>query len=414
MSAKAHPLILFWNNECMKTKQKFHVRAGVSCIFLFAILFVVMFESCEEKEPQRFEIKDVTIDATGYTGSTPKFLFSTGDISYSETLPKVKPGAKIRVHIYNDQEQLSGTDFRFDWSLSTPAPVSTIGAFAEFTATSDLQIHVTISDVMELITHRDDGTFLNINKIYGWADRVFVVRYNSEPLYSIQAFAYHPKQQRYYASVTGNNTANGIVGGYLYTIDPITNIATRINENNGTSGIQWTDIDSWAVGEDDSLVAIGDFGDRGTGIGKFGKDGGPSLTVRNIDICCGGIVLDQKTKQILAANGVNSGPGEVDIENISANGTILNSTTISTFLNFPRNMADGISIPTGLAKDEEGILYGVIRTTFPPLLQTREYYFVKINLHSPSIEYISTLDGAFEMTYHNYYGLAWIPRHVLN
>jgi hypothetical protein len=267
-----------------------------------------------------------------------------------------------------------------------------------------------VKDVL-ITSHRASGKFYKLDKSTGAQTEIFTATYDGATLNEIRGFVYHPKQNLFYASINSYKDQDGIQLGHLYTIHPKTKVATRINENDGNNGAYdvWDAIVNWAVASDDSLVAVGDFNSDGNGIVKFGIDGGRSLKTAEVDFCCGlGLVYDKSTKILLVGNEPN-GTEEVRIDEITQTGTITDTYTITEFDNFPA--ATDLSVTDlylkAMAKDKDGTIYGIVYNVD----DTKESYFVKVDIENLTITYISTLG---EDSANQYNTLAFIPGKFAN
>jgi hypothetical protein len=382
--------------------------------FTLFLLFVcvIAIQSCKDDETPTFKVGSSTINDDEYTaGGSLKLLYSKDNgNTYSETLSNFKAGDKILVKINNGTIDLTSEDFTFDWSGSAPAPVNSTSDVAEFTATSaNSTINVVVADIWALITsHRTSGKFYTLDKTTGAATEAFTPTYDGATLNEVRAFVYHPTKKLYYASVNSYVNQDGLQAGFLYTIDPSTKVATRINNNDGNGGAYeiWDAIVNWAVAADDSLIAVGDFNNDGNGVVKFGTDGGRSLKTAQASICCGlGILYNASTSTFLFGNGENTGNMEIAVETMSAAGEITNTNTITTFTGFPTDLSANSLNLKAMAKDKDGTIYGILFNSGP-----KTSAFVKVDLTNSTISFIKMLGVDNANQYNN---LTFIAKHLL-
>ncbi len=262
----------------------------------------------------------------------------------------------------------------------------------------------TVADVL-VTSNRQTGVFYKINTTTGVTTEIFTPTLNGGTLKELRAFVYHPGEKLFYASAASYIDQNNIRSGYLYSIDPKTKVGTIINNNDGNGGDYaiWDAITNWAVAEDDSLIAIGDFNaDASDGIVKFGTDGGRSPWSIPVDFCCGMGLLYDKTSGILTVgSSENSGDGEVIIETVSDEGVITNTTTITTLTDFPDDLAITWLNLKAMAKDKKGNVYGILFHN-----NLGKSYLVKIDIDGEEVTYISTLGLTYDDMYN---ALAFIP-----
>jgi hypothetical protein len=260
------------------------------------------------------------------------------------------------------------------------------------------------ADVL-VTSHRQTGVFYKVDQTTGETTEIFTPTVSGGTLKEVRAFVYHKGENLFYASATSETFEGGIETGYLYKMNPKTKVATVINDNDGNDGAyaEWDAINNWAVAKDDSLVAIGDFNGDGNGIVKFGTDGGRSLKTKEVDICCGnGLLYDKETNILTVSSSWDTDDGEIDIVTI-IDGEITETTTITTFNDFPEG--DDLTVNwltmKALAKNSKGVIYGIL---FP--YELKKSYLVMIDLDAEEINYITTL-GADEENQFN--SLAFIP-----
>jgi hypothetical protein len=370
--------------------------------FTLALLYLA---SCSDDDAPTFTFPTANINATGYTmGGTPQFLYSTdGGTTYSATIPtNISSGQTIKVKVNNGTADLNPDDFEFDWTGSSPAPVSESNGVADFLVSTDVTLALKITDKISLVTsHRGNGKFYTINTATGALTEAFTPTYDANALLSVRGFVYHYKKGLFYAS------QNTDAGGYLYSINPANKVATRINENNGANGAEvWDAIVNWAVASDDSLIALGDFNDDGNGVVKFGTDGGRSKKTAQADICCAlGMIYNVTAGTFQIANGYDASEGEVIIQTLTNAGAFTGEpVTITTFTGFPNDLSlDYIYLRT-MAKSNDGTIYGTLYDS-----ESKKTFFVKVNISGAAITYVSTL-GADNNNQYN--SLAYIPNYT--
>src|SRR6187551_2297085 len=200
-------------------------------------LVTVQLFSCKDDDEPTFSFpSSPTVDSNGYTmGGTLVFLYSVDNgVTFTATVPTgLASGAKVLVKVNNGTTDLLAEDFTFDWSGSVPAPADSSAPVAEFVITGNATPSVKITDKMTIVTsHRANGKFYSVNPSSGVTKEEFTPTYGGTALLSARAFVYHYKKGLFYAS------QNTDAGGYLYTINPATKVATRINENNGANGAE--------------------------------------------------------------------------------------------------------------------------------------------------------------------------------
>ena len=386
-------------------------------LFYFTLASIVAIQACKEEAneigPGYFEVISATTDDRKSARTGLKVMFSRDFKNYTESLGAIRTGTKVWARVYTEdtEEALSLSDFSYEWAGSSL--VNTINGVAEFDVKSDLKIHVKVSDAFDLVASRTDGTFHRINKENGEIKPLLLTAtYQGQPISWIEAFAYHPKNRRYYASVKGSANAGVVTGGYLYTMDPTTGIMMRINENTGGNGAsQWENVYDWEIDKDDSLVSIGDFETDGFGLAKFGLNGQRAHSVRNAQPCCGGgLVLDTLTNQLLISNGATN-VGEIELQSVTRAANPLSSTKIYTFNKFP----SGVSITSysltlnDLARDKDGTLYGIMMAV-PQAGIGEAYYCVKVDTHAGTVTHLSTLSDLADPNQFN--ALALVPKHL--
>lgn len=257
-----------------------------------------------------------------------------------------------------------------------------------------------------ITSNRSTGTFYFINTKTGELTESFTAMYNDEPLTDIRGFAYHPTLKKIFVSVNSyTNLGDGERNGALFTIDPKSHVATLINDNDGKvnendvsqSYAIWDAIVNWAITEDDSLIAVGDFNGDGNGFVKFGTNGARGIGTVQADVCCGlGMIYNPETKEALLGNGDNQDNAALDFETFDTEtGESLGLVTITDFVNFPDEFNDIVESSwitvKGIAshpKVNNGRIYGLIFNTED---ESRRTYFVSIDLENETVTYIATL-----------------------
>lgn len=258
------------------------------------------------------------------------------------------------------------------------------------------------ADVL-VTSHRQTGVFYKVDQTTGATTEIFTPTVSGGTLKEVRAFVYHKGENLFYASATTETFEGGIETGYLYKMNPKTKVATMINDNDGNDGDYaiWDAINNWAVAEDDSLVAIGDFNNDGNGIVKFGIDGGRSLKTKEVDICCGnGLLYDKASDILTVSSSWDTNDGEIDIVTIEE-GEITETTTITTFNDFADDLTGSWLTMKAMAKNKKGIVYGILFH-----FDLRRSYLVTIDLDAEEINYITTLGVDNENQYNS---LAFIP-----
>lgn len=261
------------------------------------------------------------------------------------------------------------------------------------------------ADVL-VTSHRQTGVFYSIDQKTGDTTRIFTPTITGSTLNEVRAFVYHSGEDMFYASASSSTYDGEVETGYLYKVNPKTKVATIINDNDGDDGAYevWDAINNWAVAEDDSLVAIGDFNGDGNGIVKFGTDGGRSLKTKEVNICCGnGMLYDKETNILTVASSWSTGDGEIDIVTISSAGEITETTTITTFNDFPgtEDLTATWLTMKAMARYKEGVVYGILFH-----YNLGKSYLVTIDIDAEEINYVATLGDDYDNQFNS---LAFIP-----
>jgi hypothetical protein len=256
-----------------------------------------------------------------------------------------------------------------------------------------------VADVI-VTSHRSSGKFYVLDKKTGQKTEAFAPKFNGDTLKEIRAFVYHPNKKKIYASVNSYKEQGNIRAGFLYSIDPKTMNATRINNNDGNEGAYavWDAIVNWAVASDDSLVSVGDFNGDGNGIVKFGTDGGRSLNTVQLDICCGlGLLYDKSAKVLLIGNYPDNN-GEVRIDEITESGVAVDSYVFTTFSGFPAgtDFSGSDLYLKAMVKDKKGTIFAIVFN-----VDSGVSYFVKLDLDNLTVTYLSTLGENYSNQYNS-------------
>jgi hypothetical protein len=385
----------------IQNMKKLRLMLGFAIIAFSAIQLT----SCGDDDPT-YSFPSANIDDEEYTmGGTVRILYSTdGGANFTETVPSgIGNGAIVKAKLNNGTVDLTTADFEFDWSGSVPAPSNATSDVAEFTVGSDVVINVKGEDKWSLITsHRTSGKVFIVDKATGAKTESFTPMFNANALTSLRGFVYHKNQKKFY--VTQNTDA----GGDLYTIDPATKVATRINDNLGSADNEiWDAVVNWAVAADDSLIGIGDFNDDGNGIVKFGTNGGRSKKTAQADICCAlGMLYDASAQKFTIANAWATEDKQVLIEDYTHTGALSGSPIeITTFNGFPDDLATYWLNVRSMAKDKDGVIYGNMFSD-----DNKKTYFVKIDLTAKTITYVAVI-GADAANQHNV--LVFVPTYTL-
>jgi hypothetical protein len=373
---------------------------------------MLAFESCNDDSPDykvpTYNVGTTTINTDDYTGGGAlKLLYSTdGGETWSESFENVYRGEPFMVKVNNGVEDLSADEFTFDWSGSSIQPSG--DAIATFTPVNkNINVVVKVTDVMTLVTsHRGTGKFYSLDQTTGDTTYLFKSTIDASTLNDVRGFVYHVNQDLFYASTNSCCSQNG----KLFTINPDTKVATMINANDGNGGAYevWDAIVNWAVGADDSLIAVGDFNGDGNGIVKFGTDGGRSLKTAQADICCGlGMTYDATAGTLLVGNGWDTDNKEIEISIVKEDGTLVGSDVINLFEGFEEeaSFTDQWLTLKAMAQAPDGKVYGLI---FGYDLSVT--YLVQIDIAAKTITNV-------KMIGHNnanqFNSLAFIPKHRL-
>lgn len=363
------------------------------------------FSSCSDDDKPTFNIPTTNIDGDAYTmGGDLRLLYSIDNgANYSTTVPtNIGKDVHVLVKLNNGTTDLTTDDFDIDWTGSSPAPTVAESGVAEFVASTNIAVQVTVTDKMTLVTsHRANGKFFAVNTTTGALTEAFTPMYADAALSGVRGFVYHYKKGLYYASLNTDK------GGYLYTINPSTKVATRINENDGANGAEvWDAVVNWAVAADDSLIAIGDFNGDGNGVVKFGTDGGRSTKTAEADICCAlGMLYDATAGEFQIANGENANEGEVIIDRVTNAGVFVGESVTMSLAGFSDDFSGDYIYLRTMAKSPTGEVYGTLYSA-----EFKKTYFVKINIASATVTYVTTLGENNENQYNS---LAFIPNYTL-
>lgn len=267
------------------------------------------------------------------------------------------------------------------------------------------------ADVL-VTSSRQTGAFYKIDQKTGDTTKIFTPTVTGSTLTDVRAFVYHKGEDMFFASANSylseNTKVHSTAGvsnrlGFLYKMNPKTKVASVINANDGNGGeyAVWDAINNWAVAEDDSLVAIGDFNGDGNGIVKFGTDGGRSLKTKEVDICCGnGLLYDAKTDVLTVSSSWDTDDGEIDIVTIEG-GEITATTTITTFTGFPETVTDSWLTMKALAVNKKGVVFGLLYH-----YDEARTYLVTVDMVGEEITFMAKLGNDYD---HQFNTLAFIP-----
>lgn len=344
-----------------------------------------------------------TIDDGDYTGGgTVNFLYSTDEgKTYQNTVPQLHEGDLLMVKLNNGTADLTTDDFNFDWSFSSLQPEDPTAAVARYIAkTSNFQVYVVVKDKVLLVTsHRSTGVFYSLDTLTGAKAELFTPLYNSAPIAGTRGFVYHTEKDKFYASTSTNE------GGTIYEIDPATNAATVINDNNSETGPEWFAIANFVVLPDDSLMGIGRLNDPDHyALMKFGTDGKKSPRSFPLDVCCSlGMIYNNNTEELIIADDPDE--GSIRLVRSEVDGETIDTRDIYELENFPTDVS-ALWLPTrSMAMDRDGKTFAIMFND-----NTKESYLVRINTDVPSVTYIATLGADANNQYNT---LAFIPRHAL-
>jgi hypothetical protein len=375
-------------------------------ILLFSVFFIItlgLLSSCKKDKEVKLLILSPTIDDNNYTGGgTVKFLFSTDEgKTYQTTVPEMTEGNVLLVKLNNESADLTTEEFSFDWSFSSLQPEDPTAAIARFVVkNSNFQIYVVVKDLLLLVTsHRNTGVFYSLDTLTGAKTELFTPLYNSAPIAGTRGFVYHIEKDRFYASTSTDE------GGTIYEIDPATNAATIINENNSGTDPEWFTVANFVVLPDDSLMGIGPLNDFDHYVlMKFGTDGKKSPRTFDMDLCCGlGMIYKNDTEELIISDEPDN--GSMRLVRSEVDGQVIDSRDIYELENFPTDISD-IWLPTrSMAQDRDGKTFAIMFNN-----TTKESYLVRVNTSVPSVTYITTLGADANNQYNT---LAFIPRHAL-
>jgi hypothetical protein len=273
------------------------------------LLCLSIMTSCQ-KDVDFVSIKSVDIYSREYTGAgTPSILYSLDrERTFSSQVPtNIRKGTQVAVKIWNGVEDIQTNDFNIYFSGSRPQPQLT-GSTWTFTANDEIIINASVSDKTSLVfSHVSNGTFYRLNLQTKEFEEIFTIKKAGKAITRIKAFAFDAKRRSFFIS-----TNNGL----LYSANADTKEAAIINDNTGAYGTAvWNSVDNWSVDDQDSLIAVGDFGEDGRGIAKFSVSGVRSKRVIKSEICCGlGMLYDPKSKNMIIQNGNNDQAGSFTIQ----------------------------------------------------------------------------------------------------
>lgn len=254
--------------------------------------------------------------------------------------------------------------------------------------------------------NRTTGKFYTVDEKTGTTKEIFTPTYDGTTLNEVRAVVFHPKKNLYYISQNSYTLDNNTQLGYLYTLNPTTKVATRINQNNGVNGVVWDAIVNWAVAADDSLISVGDFNGDGNGVVKFGTDGVRSKKTVQASICCGlGLIYDSKTNKFIVSNDGGYKNKVVISDLDAATGALTNQRDVITFTGFPEDfsVSSNLSLKAMAQNGSTATVFGLL---YNGISASRKTYFVKIDLTAKSMTYISTIGADINNQYNN---LTYVP-----
>jgi hypothetical protein len=367
--------------------------------FLLGILFL---QSCNEEPIPVFNLGETVINTDEYTGEPVTLLYSLDNgLTFSPDLPSdITEGKVLLVKVNDGSEDLTKENYLFDWSESTPKPVSSTSDLATFNVVETISITLKLKDILVLVTNNSiDGKFYSVNTTSGARIEIFTPTFNDAPLTGVRAFLHHPEENLYYASASES--------GKIYSIDPFTKKATVLNENNGAGGHAiWTEVSNWLLAPDDSLLSVGDFGADGVGIVKFGTTGMRGGLTNSVNACCGlGLTWGINQTQVIITNDSETGPGEIQLDFYSLDGNIRTRQIIQNLENFPEDISNDDLVVTSLAKDKDNKIFAILVDE-----TSGKTYFVRIFTLTGRVNYLATFgeDATTRFT-----TLAYIPKHLL-
>lgn len=258
-----------------------------------------------------------------------------------------------------------------------------------------------------ITSHRKTGKFYKLDLTTGAKTEAFDIKLSGNTLNELRGFVYHPKKDLFYASASSYVDQDNPRNGFLYSIVPSTKVATVINSNNGKGGAYaiWDAVVNWAVASDDSLVSVGDFNGDGSGIVKFGTDGGRSKKTTEVDFCCGlGLIYDATAKTMLVTNDPNDGTVEI-LTITQATGAISNTLVIDNLIDFPKDVSTDWLPVKAMAKAKDGMIYALMFNS-----DEADTYLIKIDIANKKATYIATL-GTDNANQYNL--LAFVPENKL-
>jgi hypothetical protein len=375
-------------------------------ILLFSAFFILalgLLSSCKKDNEVKLMVLSPTIDDNDYTGGgTVKFQYSTDEgKTYQASVPQMNEGDVLLVKLNNETNDLTTEEFSFDWSYSSLKPEDPTAAIARFVVKkSNFQVYVIVKDLVLLVTsHRNTGVFYTLDTLTGAKTELFTPLYNSAPIAGTRGFVYHIEKDKFYTSTSTNE------GGTIYEIDPATNAATIINENNSGTDPEWFTIANFVVLPDDSLMGIGSLNSSDQyALMKFGTDGKKSPRAFNMDLCCGlAMIYKTDTEELIISDDPDN--GSMRLVRSEVDGEVIDTRDIYELENFPTDVSN-IWLPTrSMAQDRGGKTFAIMFN-----YDTKESYLVRINTAVPSVTYITTLGADANNQYNT---LAFIPRHAL-
>ncbi len=196
-----------------------------------------------------------------------------------------------------------------------------------------------IADIL-IVADRKTGEIFQVNLSTGELTEVTQVMYNGTGLSEIRGMVYNPSNKTIYVSST-DNTIDGLTDdgmGRLYSINPETQVATRINSNPND---HWYGLPDIKITSDNKLLAsvwhkiAGPLANSAPGLIKFNLDGSVNNQyiflfddATEADICCGmGIVEGASATELI----VGSYELEIYTSNLTGEVSLKGTLTLQGF-----------------------------------------------------------------------------------
>jgi len=385
-----------------------------STIVFAAVLLsgILSTQSCTDAPAPDFVVGAPTINQGGYTApSTLSLQYSVdGGKTYSTTVPRLPAGTVLNAKVVGGGADLSVNDFSFDWSATTPAPsASTVDRdVADITVSGgDVTINVTVSDLYSLVSSNSgSGKFYSIDPLTGAPTEAFTPSHNGQVLNRIQAFSYHPRKNRFYASVHQSDGAVAI--DLFYSINPTTKASELLNSTNSPGDF----VSNWAVAADDNLISLTYRDDsESTFINWIGTDGKKLDKSKKVyDHVSSGLLYNPTTNSVLF--GLDNGSSYFNNFSIrkanATTGAKVDDTVINIFSGFQGSFepSSGSAIKGIVDANSANELFALL---FDDSSSSKKTYFVKINLSTQTATFISTIGVDGDNRYNN---LTWIPNYA--